>query len=195
MASVTGSGDAASSDDVGVVTSELLRALTRRGFSSSDAEEAVLEALAHLASTRGAPSADADEPVRNAGAYLFWLARNRAVDTVRRHGRVDPHADPESAGSGRSAIRLFSESDDKLVRLLDREATARSVAAAMRAADSAGDHLALRVVDTWLRRAQATGEAPTSREIAPLVHGSHTSVNQALRRFKGYIERTGRADA
>jgi hypothetical protein len=43
------------------------------------------------------------------------------------------------------------------------------------------------VVTVWLDMAQERGKEPSSRRVAERTGVSHTSVNQALRRFRSYF--------
>jgi DNA-directed RNA polymerase specialized sigma24 family protein len=158
--------------DLVIVQRGLLRLLGARFPKLPDAEgeELADEAIARLIEqTRtGAVSA-----VKNPAAYLSTVARNLALDRMKK---VEPL----------ELVEDLPDSDDAIAALLDRDATAATVQMAMQAAIAAGDHLAVRVVAAWLDLAAERGE-PTSREVAKRARTSHTTVNEAIRRFRGYF--------
>jgi transcriptional regulator of aromatic amino acid metabolism len=78
-------------------------------------------------------------------------------------------------------------SDDAIAALLDREATAASVQAALTAAVADGADLLAHVVASWLDLAEELGRPPSSREVAPRAGVSHTTVNTMLRELRGYF--------
>lgn len=147
--------------------------MRRCGLSEADAADGAQEvALSVIALGRKTTE------IRNPAAYLTRLAQNRAVDELRRSRRRDLTLT--------SATELPSD-DDAIAALLEASATADAIRRAMRAAVEAEDHLALRVVSTWLDAADELGDAPPSREVARRAGVSHTSVNRALKRFRSYF--------
>lgn len=150
------------------------------GFGEADAADAAQDAILSLLET-ATRSEGTRADIQNPAAYLTWLARNRAIDRLRAasHQTAAPLEDRPSVPPG--------DDDDAIAALLDRSATASSVAIAMRAALDAGDELAVRVVTAWLNVAEELGEAPPSRRVAIRADVSHTTVNQALRRFASYF--------
>lgn len=168
-------------DDLKAVVDALLRVLRRfYPIGEAEAEDAAHEAVLRLLELASAPT-QASPAIRNPGAYLMWLARNRAIDRLRRRDRE------EAESAERAPNRLTN--DDEIAALLDADATARMTDAAMRGAVEAGDHLVVRVVSSWLDIAEESGHAPSSREVAARAGLSHTSVNQALKRFRLYFPR------
>lgn len=118
--------------------------------------------------------------IRKPAAYLIRLAQNLAIERAR--------ADSRSIGvTSTEDLDTLPTNDDAIAALLDAVATARVVEAAMRAAVAADDHVAVRVVAEWLDLAQESGRAPSSRGVAQRASISHTSVNNALRRFREYL--------
>jgi hypothetical protein len=77
--------------------------------------------------------------------------------------------------------------DDETARLLDRAAGKQSIQLGIEEAIRAGDSVAVHVVTEWLDLAEETGETPPSRTVAERCGCSHTTVNQALTRFRGYL--------
>jgi DNA-directed RNA polymerase specialized sigma24 family protein len=150
------------------------------GLSHDAAEEIAQETVVH------AYTQDLRR-IENPGGFLFWIARNRAIDHLRRarrSERVEILAwDVEKA----APMAHYSAEDDAIATLLAHDGTADLVEHALRAANAADDALVARVVGAWLELADRLGRAPSSREVAPQAAVSHTSVNQALKRFRGYF--------
>jgi DNA-directed RNA polymerase specialized sigma24 family protein len=165
--------------DLETIIGVLCSVLRRCGLSESDAADGAQDvAMTVIALGRGTGE------VRNPAAYLTQLARNRAVDEFRRSRRRDLPLSTELAAE-------LPSDDDAIAALLDASATADAIRRGMRAAVEAQDHLALRVVSTWLDAADELGTAPPSREVARRAGVSHTSVNQALKRFRSYFPDEG----
>jgi len=154
------------------------------GFGEADAADAAQDAILSLLESATRPRGSHAD-IQNPAAYLTWVARNRAIDRLRgsAHQTSAPLQDRPSVPRGHD--------DDAIAALLDRSATATSVAEAMRTALNMGDELAVRIVTAWLDEAQELGEAPTSRRVAVRAGVSHTTVNQALRRFAAYFPSEG----
>jgi DNA-directed RNA polymerase specialized sigma24 family protein len=150
------------------------------GFRESDAADAAQDALLSLLEVASEPDASQVE-IQNPAAYLMWLARNRAIDRMRTA------AHRTSAPLDQRPDTPRGHDDDAIASLLDRSATASSVAVAMRAALDAQDDIAVRVITAWLDSAEELGEAPPSRLVAERANVSHTTVNHALRRFASYF--------
>ena len=177
-----GAGRAASvsAEQLQIVLDRLEGTLRRSyGFGEADAADAAQDAILSLLEAASGERTRAD--IQNPAAYLTWLARNRAIDRLRgaAHRTSAPLEDRPAVPQG--------EDDDAIAALLDRSATADTVALAMRAALDAGDELAVRVVTAWLDAAEELGDAPSSRQVAVGAGVSHTTVNQALRRFASYF--------
>lgn len=112
--------------------------------------------------------------------YVLRTARNLQVDSYRRHRDVPGVTD---SGAGEA-----EDVDDKaILRLLDADATLRDVQGALRLAATAGDKTVGHVVAAWLDLAQATDQAPTTRDVGEVVAMAHTTVGSALARFRGYL--------
>lgn len=111
--------------------------------------------------------------LERAGAWLFTVVRRLAIDRLRtlRHDRTD----------------VPCLSDDELARLIDRMATSRRVEVAFQRAGASQDHVCIRILKTWLDLAEELGAVPTSRDVALLTGYSHTTVNDALARFRRYL--------
>jgi DNA-directed RNA polymerase specialized sigma24 family protein len=176
---VLGSGGAAAPDsgDLRVVVAALARFLAGWRLTREDAEELAQEVIVQTLTLQRQRALVIDRP----GAYLFSAVRNRALDRLR-HERRGQAVVARLEGGAR-----YSDDDDAVAALLERTATAEAVEFAMRAAGAADDRVAIRVVASWLELAEELGREPTSREVAPVAGVSHTSVNQALRRFRAYF--------
>lgn len=174
-----GDDTAAVSSAAGKVADRLRRVLERGyGLSTGEAEETAQDVMLKVLELAHEPGA-LDE-IANPPAFLMRLARNRAIDRLRRSSREDVELSPELA----SAVPGH---DDAIAALLDATATAASVQDAMRAADAAEDHSTLEIVRLWLDMADELDTSPTSREVADRAGVSHTSVNSALKRFRTYF--------
>jgi DNA-directed RNA polymerase specialized sigma24 family protein len=162
-----------------------IQATLRRGYglSESDAADATQEALLSLLETGEHPRRSHAD-IGNPAAYLTWLARNRAIDRFRS-------AAHRTSAPLEAAVEISSGDDDAIAALLDRDATAAQIAAALETAIAAQADLAVRIVTVWLDLAATSGAAPSSRAVAAVADVSHTSVNQALRRFATYFPSSG----
>jgi DNA-directed RNA polymerase specialized sigma24 family protein len=108
-------------------------------------------------------------------AWLFTVARREAIDRLRRD-----RSEPLEEGH-------LVEDDDRLAALIDRNASRTVIEGAFRRAYAANDHVAVRVVMAWLDTAEAVGSEPSSRTLAEEIGYSHTTINEALARFRGYV--------
>lgn len=169
-------------DDYRLVSTTLER--FARGFRLSD-DEAQDVVAGVLAETLGRTSMETDDEVRQPGAFLFWTTRNRVMDRLRRASRhpTEP-LDDESLERGRG---WYSEEDDAIARLLERSANTEMIRTALQIAVAKNDQVVARVVAVWLELAEELGREPTSREVGPAADTSHTTVSNALRRFKTYL--------
>jgi RNA polymerase sigma factor (sigma-70 family) len=158
----------------------LTRTLKRSyGFPENDAADAAQDAILSLLEV--ASGDEGSREIRNPAAYLTWLARNRALDRLRRR-------DFEKAADFEEAVDASRGGDDeRIAALFDRAASTAAIEHALRTALDAQDELAVRVVTVWLDIAAEVGKAPSSRQVAQRTGVSHTSVNQSLRRFRTYF--------
>jgi DNA-directed RNA polymerase specialized sigma24 family protein len=161
-----------SSTDVEAVRDALYAFLLARyrALGADEVLDVVDEALLRLVET----SAEAEEPLEHAAAWLFTVAKNEALTRLRRL-RTGDRMPPDELD------------DDELAMLLDADASRSMVEDGFRRATSAGDHIAIRVVGAWLDLAAELGEAPSSRLVAARSGYSHTTVNDALGRFRSYL--------
>jgi RNA polymerase sigma factor (sigma-70 family) len=153
-----------------------LRGHVARVFPELDADEIVQEVIVRLIERRQnvAPS-----KIENPSGYLLAMTRNAAIDAIR-------------AGSRRRQPQLDHPSDqfsseDEIAGLIDRDATHAALLAALRIHIHAGDTLVVPIVTAWLDTAEELGHAPSTREVAARAGVSHTSVAQALVRFRATL--------
>jgi DNA-directed RNA polymerase specialized sigma24 family protein len=117
---------------------------------------------------------DAASPLSSPSSWLVTVALNLARDQVRRIGRQPKMAEEPA-------------SDDETARLLDRNASTQAVDAGMAEAVRRRDDVVIAVATTWLDLAEEIGAAPASRLVAERCGYSHTTVNDALSRFRDYV--------
>jgi RNA polymerase sigma factor (sigma-70 family) len=161
-----------------MVATQLVRTLRRSyGFSDTEAQDVAQDVIVSLLETakRGSLA-----EIRNPGAYVIRLARNRAIDALRLRHRGDVELSVE-------LTKALIGHDDAIAALLDKSADADRVRTAMSIAQHADDELARRVVATWLDVADEIGDSPSNRDVAKRAGISHTSVNNALKRFREYL--------
>lgn len=158
-----------------------------RGSSAADAEEVAQEALERfLLAAQGGKVLGAgplsDAPGGSPWGYLLRIAINLTVDRYR-------HQSSEAMAS--RPLQALSEtehpSDDNVARLFDRYATADLIEAALRVAVENKDAAVTRVIATMLDRIASTGGIPSSRTIGEHLNLSHTAVQKAQQRFRGYL--------
>jgi DNA-directed RNA polymerase specialized sigma24 family protein len=122
-----------------------------------------------------------DVQAESAWSYLLAAARNSALDAIRtRKRRQEVQVDvlPDQTQSA----------DDAVAGLIDRDATNARVLAALRAGIEAGDDLTVPIITTWLDLADELDRAPSTREVASRAGVSHTTVAQALKRFRAVLQ-------
>jgi DNA-directed RNA polymerase specialized sigma24 family protein len=110
--------------------------------------------------------------------FLFVVARNRLLSRVSRQkawGEL-----PED----------LPGSDEEIDRMIDASAGRHTVSEALAVAAARKDFTTVRVVGAWLDLAEATGSAPSWRDVAELVDLTHTGVGKALGRFRDYVATT-----
>lgn len=153
-----------------------LRGHIERVFPDLDAEEIVQSTIARLV-TRSDQLADAD--IANPWGYLVGSTRNAAHDAIRaRKRRREVQLD---------ALHERATPDDAVAALIERDASHTAVVVALRSHVEAGDALTIRVITTWLDVADELGRAPSTREVASAAGVSHTTVAQALKRFRAAL--------
>jgi RNA polymerase sigma factor (sigma-70 family) len=177
-------GPPASSEDLAVVVRALRRMLASRWSLSGaeDIDDAIADTLGRFA--QAVRSGRIDAAKGSPAAYLATMARHAVFDRLRRAHTEGVH-EPLSAGADEVPA------DDEIARWLSAEADLQAITAAVAAALAARDYRTVEVVARWLDLAQATGERPSSREVARATGLSHTTVNQALKRLTKYLPRPG----
>jgi DNA-directed RNA polymerase specialized sigma24 family protein len=110
----------------------------------------------------------------NAAAWLRKTASNLAIDRVRR-ARED-RLDDESIG------------DEWSARVLERFESNDQVKRGLAIAIEKRDYVAVHVVTDYLDLAAEESGFPSSRAVAERCGYSHTTVLEALKRFRRYME-------
>jgi DNA-directed RNA polymerase specialized sigma24 family protein len=175
------SARAADATDLQLLTRAIKAQLYGYRLDPSDAEDIAQEVITRTLARTGDLRMTISSPV----AYLMTAARRAAFDVHRRQAREVP-VDPFDGCSA-----LYSRTDHSLAARFDGDATAEAIESAIRVAHAVDDHVAIRAVSVWLELAERLGETPTSRQVAEQAKMSHTSVNQALRRFRTYFPQRG----
>lgn len=152
-----------------IVRRELL-SVVATSFPLVDAEDVVQNALSRLVRTP-------PESV-NAWAYLRNIARDEATRTLRSRAQATGFPPQEDV--------VDLEASEQEDRLLERDAAAATVLAALRVHIGA-DLPTTKIVTTWLSLAEELGRAPSTREVGAAASVSHTSVAQALSTFRDAI--------
>ncbi len=156
---------------------EALRAYARRVFRDLDADDVVQNMLTRLVQNKERlAGADID----SAWAYLIGATRNAALDAIRARSRR-----PEA---GSDTLPEQAAPEDAIAALVDRNATHAAVVHAQKTLIEAGDDLVVPIITVWLDLADALGEAPSTREVAGHTGVSHTTVADALKRFRRTLE-------
>ena len=78
--------------------------------------------------------------------------------------------------------------DDAIARLIDSEATATLLEAALALAARRKDFVCTSVANEWLREAAQQGGTPSSREVARRAGVSHVTVQRTLARLHDYVQ-------
>jgi DNA-directed RNA polymerase specialized sigma24 family protein len=155
-----------------------VRALVHRYGPELEPEEAAQEVMVRLLAM--ARAGGRRDPVQNPGAFITRVAQNTAIDLLRRSGkhRHEVPLDEE---------HLELSSEDELPALLHRSATHATVRAAIAGCLADRDFVTVRIVTVWLDLADELGHEPPSREVADYARVSHTTVNNALQRFRDRV--------
>lgn len=164
-------------EDMAVVMAGV-RALVTRYGPEIEPEEAAQEVMVRLLGM--AREGEERDPVRNPGAFITRIAQNTAIDLLRRGGQHG-HEVPLSEE------HLELRAEDELPGLLHRSATHVTVRAAIAGCLADGDFVTVRIVTVWLDLADELGHEPPSREVAVHARVSHTTVNNALQRFRARV--------
>lgn len=160
------------SRDHEIVRSGLVRFLLAR-FRSLGVDE-LLDAVDEAVTRLLRESRRRGRSVENAGGWLVAVAKNLARDRLRRLANEPKFAEQPAT-------------DDDTARLLDQLTTKEAIRDGIARAVRVRDHVCVAVVTEWLDLATESGERPSSRAVATRCGCSHTTVNQALDRFHGYL--------
>jgi DNA-directed RNA polymerase specialized sigma24 family protein len=156
-----------------------LGAHLRRQFShlsSDDIRDLTVDVLIRLMGrmdTSGPPPHD---------GYIYRIARNAAVDKLRRDNSkrelliASTGADLELGG------------DDDVASAFEAMATAASFLEALENASRRGDDVAYKAATLAVMETERQGKRPSNRWLATKLGLSHTAVNNALDRFRTYLD-------
>lgn len=108
--------------------------------------------------------------------YLITIATHVMIDILRRQ-RVASRQLPLTAYS-------VNDGDDAIARLIDETATSEAIESLLKDLARRGDHVATRVVNTFLVIAEETGDAPSMRTVATEAGVSHTAVSKVFERLR-----------
>lgn len=171
-----GVAERASGDDLSVVIDGLCRFVeaTYPVLPRSEVADIVDEAI--FAFTVAVAEGRVDLGRRPA-AYLTTVARNEAVRRLRRVMPEPLEDQREPDGGGEEAAADF----------LDAISDQAAVEEALRAAAEEGDVIVVRVVACWLDLAETTGQTPSYRDVAREADVHHSTVADALDRFRSYL--------
>lgn len=121
-------------------------------------------------------------PVEHAWGYLLGATRNAAIDVIRARKR-QRQVPLDAAGEP-------SSSEDAIAQLIDQDASHSAVVTTLQTYVAAGDKSTVRIITIWLDLADELGRAPSTREVAAHTGVSHTSVANALTRFRRRIDQS-----
>lgn len=151
--------------------------LSRFRLSAGDGSEVASEAVARFVERCRQGDVDAEK----AAGLLTIMARNIAVDLLRRRSRETP------SGVVEGALADQGSKDDEIAALLDRRADRAAIVQAMATALRLNDLMTVKVVRIWLDLADEHGRAPGAREVAAVVGVSHSTVLRSLSAFREYV--------
>lgn len=169
-------GEALSGRDLATVRGELGRILFIR-YRSLGPEE-VVDLVSETMTRLVRESKRRGVPFENAAGWLVRVGANLAKDRLEELQRF---GDAESEPS----------EEDQTLSVISREASGTVVEEALRLAIEARDATTVRIITHWLDLADDGGPGPSSRRVAEKSGYSHTTVNEALARFRDYLEQAG----
>jgi len=146
-----------------------------RQLSTDDLHDVTIDVILKLVDRVGAVG-----PPPNDG-YIYRAARNAAIDRLRKGA-----ASANQTGFDDSGAEFGS--DDDVAAAFEAMATAASLLDALHIASKRGDHVAYRAATLALVETEHQGKRPSNRWLAEQMSLSHTAVNKALARFRGYLD-------
>jgi DNA-directed RNA polymerase specialized sigma24 family protein len=114
--------------------------------------------------------------LQNPSGWLITVAGRLALDAL---GKLGGAVDREHR----------TRDDDEIARMIDRAASKESLRVGIERAIAHQDRICVHVVTAWLDLAAETGKEPPSRDVGDRCGVSHTTVNNALARFRSYLPR------
>ncbi|WP_147447531.1 hypothetical protein [Solirubrobacter pauli] len=175
LATALAAGEQGDTRSVGAIHELVVRRLRgRMRLTRSEAEDAASETLRAFAEM----AVNDEIELARSPALLTAIAQRKAVDLLRRRESHSP-----------ATLRPASEpsTEELVIALLERDADARVVRAAMRAAFAIDRGDIVYVVRIWLDLADAQSGVPSLREVAAEARISHTQVRRLLNEFKELV--------
>jgi len=160
----------------------VLRARFRGQIAETDLEEIALDAIQRFMTMSQSGKVSSSG---NPTAYLAHMAKNAAIDRLRKERRMALMYPSDLVDLGGSYA-----TDDEIAARLDGSADARRVRSALSVAHSEGDNTVVQVITYLLEEIEETGRFPSSRVAGAALGLSHTGVAKALERFRGFLSRT-----
>jgi hypothetical protein len=165
-------GDSAREEDRQRVRSALLMILFFR-YSSLGAAE-ICEIADETVKRLLEESEEQGHGLDNASGWLRRTAINQALDHLKRV-RVEPLEDGSLEDELSTRLQERLESDDQVKR-------------GLAVAIEKGDEVTVQVITEYLDVADEEPGFPSSRAVAERCGRSHTTVLEALKKFRGYVE-------
>lgn len=157
--------------------------LRYRSLGDSDFEDLVASVCFSLVEVARSGEIDfAKNPKSFALTRARWMASNHVRRTLHEVSQLE-YVDPSQL----ARLPLVRDDNDT-ARVLEREATADLVSAALRDARESGDRTAYQVAIYYLDFIERHGTVPSAREAAGDLNLSHTGVLKALRRFRILVQ-------
>lgn len=145
-----------------------IKRFSRSKYPTLDPDDVSQTTLYKLVRARPMP----ENPV----AYLYTVIKSAAVEMLRSEHPSEPLDE--------AWVQQRAAEHDAVAALMDREADAACIAAAIALHLQAANHQLVRTITVWLDLAHERGSAPPLREVAKFAGCSHTLVSQALDRFR-----------
>jgi DNA-directed RNA polymerase specialized sigma24 family protein len=166
-------------ESIAVLRADLRRALSLR-FPQLDPDDLAQITLLRLLYGKSVPGAAA---VGNPRAYAHRIARNAALDALKARSRRR-ESDLDEAAERAAPF-------DAITALVDHSVSHAQVVSAMRRLIQGEEARVVRIITLWLDVAEEIGRTPSTRVVAARGRVSHTSVANALKRFRAAMDEEG----
>lgn len=154
--------------------------------SPDESRDIAIEAVTRA--IEGVRAGKSVEQVRNPIAWLTVSATHVAVDRLRSASRQRETPVGDVYELERASLENRLGRDDLTARTLDSQLTAQLVRTALKRARDANDALAYQVAVYMLDEAEKHNRLPSARAVGRALGVSHTGIQKALQRFRGYTE-------